>query len=151
VKAGAGRDPKAIDEITKVFKEFDADGDGRLTLTELMNVLKKSGKSASKFEMKMLMNQADKDRNGVITLDEFIAYMTAPETKIPNDSQLKARFGVFDKDGDGFITREEMTSIVAELGMTAEWTPKAIDALFSEADSNGDGMIDFDEFSAVFK
>jgi hypothetical protein len=35
----------------------------------------------------------------VITLEEFIAYMTAPETKIPNDAQLKARFGVFDKVG----------------------------------------------------
>ena len=89
--------------------------------------------------------------NGIIDLDEFIAYMTAPPAQNLNDSQLKQRFGVFDKDGDGFITREEMIAIVHELDMGLEWTTNAIDTLFKEADSNGDGMIDFDEFKHVMK
>lgn len=69
--------------------------------------------------------------NGKITLDEFVDYMSNPPVKHHSNDELKARFIVFDKvnyhkrswlhkarlsqDGDGYITKEEMKSIVEEL------------------------------------
>ena len=97
--------------------------------------------------------------NGVITLEEFIEYMSAPPVLNPSDNDLKARFEIFDKvranhhacesvmcvqDGDGYITKEEMSSIVAELELGRDFPQEVIDAIFSEADANNDGMISLD-------
>jgi len=135
-----------VTDIKATFAQFDRNGDGRISIDELEAAMRQCGKQPSKLEVRMLMNQVDKDKNGVITLDEFMEYMSNPPTRRFKEDDLKARFEIFDKDGDGFITRDEMTSIVAELDLGQDFPIEVIDGIFNEADTNDDGMISFDEF-----
>ena len=49
--------------IGKVFKTFDENDDGDITLKELERVLKKSGKKASSKELNTMMTKLDKNGN----------------------------------------------------------------------------------------
>uniref|UniRef100_A0A914XH33 EF-hand domain-containing protein n=1 Tax=Plectus sambesii TaxID=2011161 RepID=A0A914XH33_9BILA len=105
----------------------------------------------TKLELKLLMKQADKDQNGVITIDEFVDFMNTPKRCQYSSEELLEQFRLFDKDKDGFITREEMISIVAEFGLGGDFPRDVIDTLFQEADTDGDGMINLDEFVVAMK
>ncbi|XP_008312884.2 calcium-binding protein 5a [Cynoglossus semilaevis] len=51
----------------------------------------------------------------------------------------------FDMDGDGKITTEELRLTMIKL-MGDHMTPREIDSIVKEADDNGDGTVDFEEF-----
>lgn len=53
-------------------------------------------------------------------------------------------FSTFDKNGDGFITKQELIESLRNIKISM--TEKEIDDIFVKFDSNGDGLLDFDEF-----
>lgn len=135
-----------IEEYKKAFKKFDVNGDGKVTMEELETVMRSLNQNPTKLELKIIMADVDTDRNGVITLDEFLAYMSRPPKGRYSEDELKAQFRVFDKDNDGFITKVEMQALVKELNIEKAFPPKLIDDMFNEADRNQDGKISFDEY-----
>ena len=58
--------------------------------------------------------------------------------------ELKKAFAVMDTNGDGVVTKEELTKLLQGLG--EEVGPDVVDEMISIADENGDGKIQFDEF-----
>ena len=62
---------------------------------------------------------------------------------------LKSSFEVFDLDNSGKISREEFKSTLRCLGYTA--SDEEIDSMMVSYDSNGDGLMDFDEFLSLVK
>eukprot|EP00746_Dinoflagellata_sp_MGD_P028138 gnl/MRDRNA2_/MRDRNA2_16653_c0_seq1.p1 gnl/MRDRNA2_/MRDRNA2_16653_c0~~gnl/MRDRNA2_/MRDRNA2_16653_c0_seq1.p1 ORF type:complete len:442 (-),score=111.40 gnl/MRDRNA2_/MRDRNA2_16653_c0_seq1:158-1483(-) len=56
---------------------------------------------------------------------------------------LKEAFSRTDINGDGFITKDELETILRSL---ADWTNDEFDALFTSFDKNGDGKLQYDEF-----
>ena len=67
--------------------------------------------------------------------------MHAAKTK---DDVSKA-FNKFDTDGSGNIDKDELRNLSAELGHTL--TSEQLDTALKDLDINGDGVIDFSEFS----
>ena len=55
---------------------------------------------------------------------------------------MREAFGKFDKDGDGFITGEEIRTVFKDSGV--ELDDDEINELLEEADENGDGVISFE-------
>ena len=51
-------------------------------------------------------------------------------------------------DNDGRITKEELATIMRELGFPA--TDSQIDNMMKEADTNGNGSLDFGEFASAW-
>jgi len=68
---------------------------------------------------------------------------------IPDDAgkDLMAAFRVFDKDGNGFITRDELKEAMEMIGEPV--TDEDIDNMITMADLNKDGKIDYEEFSKL--
>ena len=62
-------------------------------------------------------------------------------------AQLQEMFNVFDKDGIGTISSTELRQAISDLGMTV--TDEEADRMISNADGDGDGNIDFAEFSKI--
>ena len=53
-------------------------------------------------------------------------------------------FKYFDKDGNGYITALELSSVMNSLG--EKLTEEEVEEMIREADIDGDGQIDYDEF-----
>lgn len=81
--------------------------------------------------------------NGMIEFDEFMAFLKKSYKK-PDEvkSDLKKAFQVFDLNGDGFISREELQNVLTKMG--EKLTDKEVDEMMKKADKNGDGKIDYD-------
>lgn len=64
-----------------------------------------------------------------------------------SDSDIRDGFRLFDKNGDGFITSDEISSLLQTLQVDV---PKGtIPQIFSRYDTDGNGLIDFDEFQEM--
>lgn len=63
-------DPQDIADREKIFKHFDANGDGKISSDELGDTLKGLG-SVTPEEIKRMMAEIDTDGDGHISWDEF--------------------------------------------------------------------------------
>lgn len=72
------------------------------------------------------------------------------EKKYIQEDRLWGAFRVFDRDGDGKITRQELAEVLNN-GDVGDIVDGHIDEILKQADANGDGEIDFDEFVAMME
>jgi hypothetical protein len=64
----------------------------------------------------------------------------------------RAAFGHYDADGDGAISKAELTTLLTDAGVGSGWTRWAwASGVMAELDTNGDGVIAWAEFEAVFE
>ncbi|XP_065851050.1 calmodulin-like protein 3 [Euphorbia lathyris] len=61
--------------------------------------------------------------------------------------ELKSVFATFDKNGDGFITKQELIDSLNNIRIFM--TEKEVEEMLVKVDSNGDGLIDFQEFCSL--
>ena len=61
--------------------------------------------------------------------------------------ELKEAFSLFDKDDTGFITKAGFQSVIRNLGVNL--TDNDVDVMFREADTDGDGQINFEDFVKI--
>lgn len=73
---------KKQQELKEAFDAFDHDGDGVINATELYAMMEKLGDKVSKEEANRMIQEADKDKDGVIDFNEFSVMMGVqpPET-----------------------------------------------------------------------
>lgn len=61
--------------------------------------------------------------------------------------ELVEAFEVFDRDGNGQIVAAELKYVMAEMGQ--ELSDQQVDQMIEEADTDGDGQINYEEFVRV--
>ena len=61
--------------------------------------------------------------------------------------ELAEAFKVFDREGNGYITSQELKHVM--LKVADELTEEEVDAMIKQADVNGDGQIEYEEFIAL--
>jgi calcium-binding protein CML len=64
-------------------------------------------------------------------------------------AELTRVFELFDKDGDGRITREELEESLGKLGMRVPEDELA--SMIASIDANGDGCVDAEEFGELYR
>ncbi|KAG6413791.1 hypothetical protein SASPL_126506 [Salvia splendens] len=62
---------------------------------------------------------------------------------------LRGVFATFDKNKDGFITKQELRESLHNMGILAG--EKDVEDMVDKVDFNGDGLIDFDEFCKLYE
>ena len=70
--------PLDIDALVSTFRNLDKDGSGDLSIDELAGLISTTGGQLSEATAQEIMEQADQNRDGVISLTEFIDLMTDP-------------------------------------------------------------------------
>mmetsp|Transcript_42202 Transcript_42202/g.99028 ORF Transcript_42202/g.99028 Transcript_42202/m.99028 type:complete len:507 (+) Transcript_42202:77-1597(+) len=139
-----------LKSLRETFVAFDTNGDGILTINELKEGLSKLGLKEVPKDLQAVMEAVDSDASGAIDYTEFIAAMMRTKTYQQDDLCWQA-FRMFDKNGDGKISREEVREVLSGGTVEEAMGLEAIEKLMREVDTNGDGEIDFEEFMAMMR
>jgi len=136
------------DNLAKVFREFDKNGDGKLSMDEIKDgYLNHYGKVMSDDDVERMFAAVDTDNSGFIDYSEFVVAAMNEKNLVTNE-RLAAAFKMFDKDGSGIISSDEIKEV---LGFGSDLTADAVDKIIKEVDKNGDGEISFEEFVTMMK
>ena len=137
-------------EQIAVFKDafslFDDDGSGTISTKELGTVMKSLGQNPTEAELQEMINEIDIDGNGEIDFDEFLLLMVKKINEgADSEEELYQAFREFDRDGNGLISAAELKHIMAALG--ERLTDEEVDETMKDADLDGDGYLNFEEFA----
>ncbi|XP_037953622.1 calmodulin-A-like [Teleopsis dalmanni] len=139
--------PEKMAEYREAFTLFDTNGDGSITLEELSSVMRSLGLKHTDSEFAEMIREADENQNGKIEFNEFVDVMTRSNGIVDVEAEVREAFNVFDENGNGFISPDELRRVMTLLG--EELSDDTIGEMIREADLNGDGQVDFDEFVAI--
>lgn len=132
-------------ELYVVFQKFDKNGDGVLSKDEIYDGYKEIlGEIEAAKEVERIMKEVDFDKSGSIDYNEFLMACTNRQ-KLLNKEKLEQTFKMFDKDGNGSISANEIRSVLG----SALTDNKLIEQMISEVDDNGDKEISLKEFKEM--
>ena len=134
-------------EYLETFKIFDKNNDGQITQDELKQLLNNIGQKPSDSEIQDMINEIDIDGDGKINFDNFITLMKKKLRDHDNEEELIETFKVFDKDGIGFITFNNLKDVIKNLGLN--YSDDEIMEMIKECDLDKDMMINYDEFTKM--
>eukprot|EP00825_Cyclidium_porcatum_P049158 TRINITY_DN842_c0_g2_i1.p2 TRINITY_DN842_c0_g2~~TRINITY_DN842_c0_g2_i1.p2 ORF type:complete len:170 (-),score=61.92 TRINITY_DN842_c0_g2_i1:225-734(-) len=136
-------------EIKEAFDLFDTDGTGYIDAKELKVAMRALGFEPKKEEIKKMIADVDKEGRGVIEYQDFQDLMTVKMAeRDPREEILKA-FKLFDDDNTGKISLKNLKRVARELGETM--SDEEIQEMIDEADRDGDGEINEEEFIRIMK
>ena len=104
---------KEKEEIDKVFKAMDINGDGKLSKQEVkLGYAEYFGKQLGDDEVDDMFNKVDADGSGEIDYSEFVV-ATMNDKALLSSDKLQTAFKMFDKDGGGTISNDEIKQILS--------------------------------------
>ncbi|ODM98395.1 Kv channel-interacting protein 4 [Orchesella cincta] len=102
-----------------------------------------------------VFNTLDQGRSGLISFEDFVLGLSVLSRGTPEE-KLRWTFSLYDINGDGFITKEEMKDVVTAIfelmgnctePLLEEGAVQArVDKVFQKMDQNHDGLVSLDEF-----
>ncbi len=134
-----------IDRLRKRFMKLDKDGSGQIDKQEFLSI---PGISSNPLATR-LMDVFDKDGDGSIDFEEFITGLSAFSGKSDNLNKLRFAFNIYDIDRDGYIGNGELFIVMKMMvgkNLKDEELQQIVDKTLMEADLDGDGKLNFEEF-----
>ncbi|KAL8481938.1 hypothetical protein ACS0TY_027632 [Phlomoides rotata] len=138
--------------LQKIFQKLDKDGDGLVTIDELMWLLQRTGLQCNRDELELLVGDSP-----LGPLDFIFFYQILMNEVVHGEIQedemlerdLRKAFRVFDLNDDGFISCEELKIALSRLGLWDEGCGQDCKKMIGAYDSNSDGLLDFEEFKVM--
>jgi calmodulin len=140
--------------VQACFNNIDTDHDGRINADELFALAKEAGiKIRSKQHAQALISKYGSNGDGTVNFNELRlieSHCTAGRERLMSqrsrdaEQQMRTAFKVFDIDCNGFIDRDELRSTLCQLG--GQLSVSDAESMLHQADMNGDGQIDYEEF-----
>ncbi|KAI3682382.1 hypothetical protein L1987_82324 [Smallanthus sonchifolius] len=134
--------------IKQGFDMMDTNKQGKINIVELKAGLQKLGQQIPDADLQILMDAGDVDKDGYLNYGEFVA-ISVHLRKMGNDDHLKGAFAFFDQNQSGYIEIDELREALSdELEPNNE---EVIAAIIHDVDTDKDGRISFEEFTAMMK
>ena len=138
-------------ELQAAFSKLDKDKNGRLSKEEIMQGYKEvMGAKLTESELEAMFEEIDSNNSGEIDfngkwlrsewlLKWFLEFIVAAATsdKLLSENYVKQAFQFIDQDGNGYITREELASVMGETALNDDRWAKILE----ETDDDGDGKV----------
>ncbi|PKA66903.1 putative calcium-binding protein CML31 [Apostasia shenzhenica] len=132
-------------EFKLLFSHFDADGDGRISSSELRQLLLTIGEEVSSADAEDALRSADADGDGLLDLTEFARLAGDMDC----EEAVREAFSVYEMEGEGCITARSLKRALSRLGES-----RGIDdccAMIRRFDLDGDGALSLYEFREMMK
>jgi Ca2+-binding EF-hand superfamily protein len=136
-------------EIREAFDLFDADGTGTIDTKELKVAMRALGFEPKKEEIKKMIADIDKEGTGTIDFNDFLTMMTVKMSEKDSKEEILKAFRLFDDDETGKISFKNLKRVAKELGENL--TDEELQEMIDEADRDGDGEINEQEFLRIMK
>lgn len=133
--------------LRELFKKYDANGDGQITVDELRQGVAQHGSELSESDLMQVLLDSDVNGNGTLDYEEWLAATLATRL-LEREDLLHRAFTQLDKDGNGTLCADE---VAAALGGQLGMSEGELRALIGQHDTNGDGVIDWPEFLAMLR
>uniref|UniRef100_A0A4W3K2V2 Spectrin alpha, non-erythrocytic 1 n=1 Tax=Callorhinchus milii TaxID=7868 RepID=A0A4W3K2V2_CALMI len=107
---------EALKEFSMMFKHFDKDKLGRLNHQEFKSCLRSLGYDLPMVEegepdpeFEAILDAVDPNRDGYVSLQEYMAFMISRETEnVKSSEEIESAFRALSSEGKQFVTREEL-------------------------------------------
>ena len=106
-----------------------------LDYQELSTVMRSLGQNPTDAEVQDMINEVDVDGSGSMEFPEFCVMMVKKMAESDTENEVREAYRVFDKDRDGFISRQELRMIFAAL--PEKLTHQEIEEMLDAADEDG--------------
>jgi Ca2+-binding EF-hand superfamily protein len=140
-RAGLTEDQE--DEIREAFDLFDVHGRGAVPRKELKVMMRALGVEARKETLARLQL----GKTGPLEFDEFQSLMGQILNEKDIQEEVMRAFNLFDVDGNGKITYDDLKSVADNLGETV--SDDELREMIREADVDRDGAVNASEFVRI--
>ena len=135
-------DSKETKDSLKIFRMFDTDDDGKLTMDELYKgLINYFDENIIKNEINDIFLLLDGGNRGFIEYEEFLR-ATIDQKTLLSEENLVYAFNFFDKGNKGKLSVDKIKKFFVDDKVSED----VFKSIFNEIDSNEDGEIDFGEF-----
>ncbi len=106
--------------------------------------MQKLGKYPTEEQLQRLIANVAKYDSKKISFDDFVDMMEQLNKENDPEVEILNSFQIFDVENSGLISNQDLFHIIRTFGETL--TDKEIEEIISEADVDGDGYINYEEF-----
>ncbi|KRY61110.1 Calmodulin [Trichinella britovi] len=139
---------ETLAQCEEAFRGLDANGDGVVTAEDFSIKMLRLGIPHSVDELLHAMREIAGDGTEEVDFDALFPLMTCEVESDEERMELKETFNIFDRDGDGYITAEELKNVLNDLGDPV--SDEEVLAILTSTDNDKDGLISFEDFQAVW-
>lgn len=136
-------------DIKDAFNLFDKSGTGKIETKELKVAMRALGFEPKKEEVKKMLSEINKEESGMLAYEEFLKIISQKMAEKDSKEEIMKAFRLFDDDDTGTISFKNLKRVARELGETL--TDEELQEMIDEADRDGDGEINQDEFLRIMK
>ncbi|KAI1882449.1 hypothetical protein AGOR_G00250870 [Albula goreensis] len=144
---------EALKEFSMMFKHFDKEKSGRLNHQEFKSCLRSLGydlpmveEGELDMEFESILDTVDPNRDGQVSLQEYMAFMISRETEnVKSSEEIESAFRALSAENKPYVTKEELYQ-----NLTKEQADYCISHMKPYLDSKGREMpssFDFVEFT----
>lgn len=156
----------SVEDLRSLFASLDKTGMGMVKVKDIEKSLESSDQLGDKKEEMMRVLWEMDHGSGEVNYTHFLA-ATLDRQRYLQEEACRAAFDIFDLDGNGNISRDEMAQVLKGEGLTPEdggldsqglqaavgsalnVNYAEIEKIIEENDTDGDGEISFPEFMAM--
>ena len=140
-----------ICELKEAFNIFDVNSDGTIDKEKLFLLLFSLKQYMSKEELEEILKSQELGNFEQINFDQFLKIMgkRINVKKTDEDTYFRNLFDIMDRNKNGMISIHEIRYII--LHSNENISEKDLELLMNSVDSDGDGLISFEEFLSFMK
>ena len=129
----------------EAFQIFDKHSEGYISSKELGTILSSLGFNISEEDLSEIINLFDNEiNNNLIDFFSFLEIISKKKENIYKEEDLIDAFRIFDKEGNGKISRKELRYVMTSSG--EDFNENYIKELIDESSPDHDEYIDYKKF-----